>query len=334
MRPLSPIGMVYSGITSARNALYNSGRLRSYDLGARTISIGNITTGGTGKTPLVALVSEILAENGESVCILTRGYGRKNPAERVVVSDGETVLADAATGGDEPVELAERLLGKAVIIADRDRVAAAKFAVKEFSPTVFVLDDGFQHRRAKRDLDIVCIDATNPFGNGEVIPAGPLRESLHNLKRAHAFVITRTEQAENATEITAILNKHAPSAPVFNASTSIERIWPLQGETKADNPKYFAFCGIGNPGNFFRSLEMNGIDICGDRAFRDHSSYTVATIKELEAEAAKANANALITTAKDAVKLGKMTFSMPCMVAEIRLAVSPEPEFRSLILNG
>ncbi|MBX3288077.1 MAG: tetraacyldisaccharide 4'-kinase [Acidobacteria bacterium] len=334
MKPLSPIGMLYGGITAARNALYNSGRLRSHDLGARTISIGNITTGGTGKTPLVALVSELLAENGERVCILTRGYGRANAAERVVVSDSETVLADAATGGDEPVELAERLLGKAVIIADRDRVAAAKFALQEFSPTVFVLDDGFQHRRAKRDVDIVCIDATNPFGNGEVIPAGPLRESLHNLKRAHAFVITRTEQADNTTEITAILNKHAPSAPVFYARTAIERIKPFHGTAASENLQYFAFCGIGNPGNFFRSLELNGIDIRGDRAFRDHSSYTVATIKELEAEAAKANANALITTAKDAVKLGKMAFSLPCMVAEIRLDVSPEPEFRSLILNG
>src|SRR5215207_5749749 len=159
-------GWLYGQITNLRNFLYETGVFRSHSLGERTISIGNITTGGTGKTPLVAHVAEILADAGERVCVLTRGHGRRNENERVLVSEGGRVLVDAAIGGDEPVELGRKLRGKAVVVSDADRVSAAAWAKEEFGSTVFVLDDGFQHRRAKRDLDIVCVDATNPRGGG------------------------------------------------------------------------------------------------------------------------------------------------------------------------
>jgi tetraacyldisaccharide 4'-kinase len=127
---LNVIGKLYGLVIALRNALYDRGMFRSYSLGARTISIGNITTGGTGKTPLVAYVADVLAEAGEKVCILTRGYGRSNPRERVLVSDGTNVLVDARTGGDEPVELARKLIGKAIVVADADRVSAAAWAKK------------------------------------------------------------------------------------------------------------------------------------------------------------------------------------------------------------
>ena len=198
---LTPLGWLYGRIADLRNALYDRGVLRSHPLAARTISIGNITTGGTGKTPLVAHVAEILAERGEKVCILTRGYGRENPKDRVLVSDGVNVLADAKQGGDEPVELARKLLGKAVVVADADRVSAAKWAKEKFGVTAFVLDDGFQHRRAERDVDIICIDATNPFGGGKMLPAGRLREPLHNLERADAVVITSADMVENISDL-------------------------------------------------------------------------------------------------------------------------------------
>ena len=125
---LSPVGWLYGTIADIRNTLYERGVLKSYSLGARTISIGNITAGGTGKTPLVAHVAALLAESGEKVCILTRGYGRDNPRDRVLVSDGEQVLVDAKKGGDEPVELARKLIGKAIIVADADRLSAAAWA--------------------------------------------------------------------------------------------------------------------------------------------------------------------------------------------------------------
>jgi tetraacyldisaccharide-1-P 4'-kinase len=190
---LAPLGWLYGRIMQLRNALYDRGTLPSYDTGAKTISVGNITTGGTGKTPLVAYIANLLAENGENVCVLTRGYSRRNEGERVLVSDGEKVLADPEMGGDEPVELAKKLLGKAVVIADADRVSAASWAKANFGITVFVLDDAFQHRRAKRHLDVVCIDATNPFGGGRILPLGSLRERLSSIARADAIVITRSD---------------------------------------------------------------------------------------------------------------------------------------------
>src|SRR5688572_13091897 len=177
---LKLLGKIYGSIADLRNRLYDRDLFKSHSLGARTISIGNITTGGTGKTPLVGYVAEILADAGEKVCILTRGYGRTGSG-RVLVSDGTEVLADAATGGDEPVELARRLSGKAIVISDADRVSAATWAKEEYGVTAFVLDDGFQHRRVKRDLDIVCLDATDPDGGGLVLPAGKLREFFVNL---------------------------------------------------------------------------------------------------------------------------------------------------------
>src|SRR5690606_35552231 len=126
MNVLAPLGKLYGRLMGIRNSLYERGTLSSYELGARSISIGNLTTGGTGKTPLVALVAKILIDEGETVCILTRGYGRANPKSRILVSDGHAILTDAATGGDEPVELAMQLEGKSIIVADPDRTAAAK----------------------------------------------------------------------------------------------------------------------------------------------------------------------------------------------------------------
>ena len=181
---LSLLAAIYGKITDLRNRLYDRGVLDTFDLGAATCSIGNVTTGGTGKTPMVAYVAELLASRGETVCILTRGYGRMDPRERVLVSDGKDILADAATAGDEPIELARKLLGKAIIIADADRVSAAEWAKRKFGVTAFILDDAFQHRRAVRDVDIVCVDATNPFGGGKMLPAGRLRESVNGLDRA------------------------------------------------------------------------------------------------------------------------------------------------------
>src|SRR5215204_3585760 len=138
-----PFSWIYARIADLRNTLYESGVFKSHSLGAPAVSIGNITVGGTGKTPLVAFVARILAAQGEKVCILTRGYGRDNQQKRVLVSDGEKILADARAAGDEPLELAKKLLGKAVVIADADRVAAAKWATENFSASAFVLDDAF-----------------------------------------------------------------------------------------------------------------------------------------------------------------------------------------------
>lgn len=347
MNALSPFGWLYGRVTEARNALFNRAALASHSLGAKTISIGNITTGGTGKTPLVEYVADLLAGEGEKVCILTRGYGRENPNQRVLVSDGESILADAATGGDEPVELAYKLLGSTVVVADADRITAAKWAKETFAITAFVLDDAFQHRRANRDLDIVCVDATNPFGNGETLPAGTLREPLAGLDRADVIVITRANLVESTDTLRATILKNAPDAKVFCASLRMSGLTRLQDfhsqkpvsqnqtvETSMEDGSYFAFCGIGNPDNFFKQLRLEGLNVVGTRAYRDHHRYTSDDVRAIESQAKKAGADRLLTTAKDAVKLMSLEFTIDCYVALTESVIDDEMAFRGMILSS
>ena len=343
---LLPIGWLYGKIADVRNRLYDRGTFRSHDLGARTISIGNITAGGTGKTPLVALVAEMLADSGERVCILTRGYGRENARESVLVSDGSKVLVDARAGGDEPVELAQKLLNKNVaVVADPDRVSAAKWAKEKFGITAFVLDDGFQHRRAKRDLDIVCIDATNPFGGGAMLPGGTLREPIHNLKRANAFVITRMNLVESVEGLVVKLRDENPSALVFGANFEVEEFTKLadfhHGRFTSDDDNdrqyianAFAFCGLGNPESFLSQLATEHFAVTGLLPFADHHRYKQSDIRLIEAEARSRNSRGLITTVKDAVKLQDLKFTMPCFVAELSVEINDRDRFRNLVLSA
>lgn len=341
MNLLAPVGILYGVVTDLRNYFYDRGIFKSYDLGAQTISVGNITTGGTGKTPLVALIAEILAENGEKVCILTRGYGRKNERDRVLVSNGKEVLVDAETGGDEPVELAHKLIGKAVVVADSDRVAAAKWAKEQFEITTFILDDGFQHRRAKRDLDIVCIDATNPCGNGQILPAGTLRESFTNLKRADAVVITRADQVVDVEDLKVRLRAGNADVSAFRARTRITEIVSIEdfhaktNSTQNNSLKdVYAFTGIGNPKNFFWSLEREGIPLTYECELEDHFRYSQEEINSIEWFATFEDAQCLVTTAKDAVKLTNLHFELPCYVAIAETVVEDEKEFRKLITSS
>ncbi len=338
MNLLTPFGKLYGRVMDVRNLLFDRNVLKSYELGSRTISVGNLTTGGTGKTPLVALIAKTLIDNGDTVCILTRGYGRKDPKKRLLVSNGTRVLTDADTGGDEPVELAYKLDGKAIIVADPDRVAAARWAREKFDITTFILDDGFQHRRARRDLDIVCIDATNPCGNGRILPAGSLRESFKSLTRADAIVITRTEQVDSTSELEVRLRNRNPKAPIFRATNEIAGlvgIKEFQKSLQIAHPqtlgRLLAFTGIGNPDNFFTSLKRDNYNVIATESFPDHHRFTQADIARLESTAKQAAADALVTTAKDAVKLTRLELKLPCYVAVAETVIDDIDVFRTLI---
>lgn len=353
---LSPLGVIYSAATRARLAAYRRGWFSVSRLAAPVISVGNLTTGGTGKTPLVDWVCRVVAgrradhrDEGsheitqrKKVCVLTRGYGKANPRSQVVVSNGTQLLAHEREAGDEPFLLARNLLGIAAVIANPDRIAAGEWAIENLNSEAFVLDDGFQHLRLWRDLDIVTIDATNPFGGGGLLPYGRLREPLSGLSRAGCVVITRTEQVEDWARIKELVGQIAARVPIFSSRMIAAGIRELDGtldglavdDGKRLSQPLGAFCGVGNPESFFSHLRRENYSLVFTRAFPDHHHYTQSDIDALVAEAKASGAKALITTAKDAIKLGAFDFEIPCYVLEIKIAIDDEGHLIKIIQDS
>lgn len=325
---LPPLSFLYSAVTRTRLSLYRRGTFHSTKLDRPVISVGNITTGGTGKTPLVEWVARTVAVAGQKVCILTRGYGRDNPERMVIVSDGNKVTVMPSEAGDEPFLLATNLLGVAAVISNADRVAAGHKAIKQFDTDCFVLDDGFQHLRLERDLNIVTIDATNPWGGGHLLPYGHLREPLSGLSRADCIVITRTDQVNDTQNLHDEIRRHARNVPIFESRMRTSRITPLHQSPDALVPPVAAFCAVGNPRSFFNAIDHQSVL---QKTFPDHHRYSQRDIDSLIEEARRTGANSLITTAKDAVKLRSLTFSLPCYVLEIEPQIENADDLIGLI---
>jgi len=281
---------VYLIIILVRNFLYSKRWLKAHNVNAVVISIGNITTGGTGKTPLVIWAAKLLEGKNIPVAILTRGYKTKKEK----FSDEPAILAKSCP--------------KATVIINPNRVAAATKAINNFGTKALILDDGFQHRRLARDIDIVTIDAMRPFGHRKLLPAGLLREPLTALKRAHAVVITRANQVSQSqlTQLLARLKDINPDmiiasaihAPVCANSMHEKQIELKQMECK----KVFAFCGIGNPDAFFSTIEELKINIAGSKVYNDHHRYTTQDIAEIYAQARNLGADMILSTQKDWTK--------------------------------
>jgi len=287
-------------------AVYSLRLRKRHRLGVPVISVGNLTFGGTGKTPAVEAICRMLIERGKRVAILSRGHGGSARGS-VVVSDGESVLSDADEAGDEPVLLARSLPGVPVV-AGRDRRVSGDLACARFAPDVIVLDDGLQYWQLHRDLDIVVMDAERPFGSGFVMPMGDLREPVSGLRRAGVVLLSNADSLDPSEllALTACVSKLAPEALVLGCSRrasslagadgrSVELEW-LKGLDVA------AFCGIGRPQSFFGMLESLGARLTAQLAFGDHYRYTrddIARICE-----ARAGAKAVVTTEKDFARLG------------------------------
>ncbi len=321
---LPPLSALYGAVTRTRLSLYRRGTFHSIKLDRPVISVGNITSGGTGKTPLVEWIARTLAAEGKKVCILTRGYGRDNPDRQIVVSDGNNVLASPSEAGDEPFLLATNLVGVAAVISNADRVEAARGAIKHLGTDCFVLDDGFQHLRVQRDLNIVTIDATSPWGGGHLLPYGHLREPLSGLSRADCVVITRTDQATNVHNLRDEIRHYTANVPIFNSRMRVKNPPAAMPSPVA------AFCAIGNPRSFFNQLP----DVVLEKTFPDHHRYSQSDVDSLIDAARRAGARSLITTAKDAVKLHSISFSLPYFVLEIEPEIENEADLIRLILNS
>lgn len=322
---LAPLGFAYGAVVRARMALYRRGLLATHEAGAPIISIGNLTAGGTGKTPMVEWAARVAAGEGRRVCVLTRGYGRARPRERVVVSDGAHLLADAREGGDEPRLLAERLLGTASVVCDANRVEAARWARENLGAQAFILDDAFQHLRIRRDMDIVTVDATAPWGGGRLLPHGLLREPKEGLSRADCVVITRADlvpdleglraEAERLSEGRARIFTSRVRTVSLRELGETDRVFELES-AEVRRPAA-ALCGLGNPRAFFEHLRRDGHDLRLERSFPDHHRYTAGEIRQLAGAARRSGAHILLTTAKDAVKLRRLEIPLPCFVVEI-----------------
>ncbi len=344
---LVPISAAFGAVTRTRLMLYRTGALRTQKIDAPVISVGNITAGGTGKTPLVAWLARRAAQTGKRVCILTRGYGRANPSQQVLVSDGAGPLAGAREAGDEPRLLAEMLKGVSAVISNADRVAAARWAMENLSSSVFILDDGFQHLAIARDLNLVAVDATNPWGGGRLLPRGRLREPLDGLRRADAIILTRANLVPDINSIRAEAERLSKGCPVLVSQTRTVRARQLADdlsdeETTLKNDEeqavaeslpqpVAAFCALGSPQTFFAHLHGDGYTLAHTKSYRDHHVYTQSDVDMLTLEARERGARALLTTAKDAVKLRGLRFEIPCYVIEIEVSFDDERKILELL---
>jgi len=300
LRLLAPLAIVYSLITEIRGWSYARGIFPSRELPGKVVSVGNLTVGGTGKTPMVLAIAERFAQEGKHVAILTRGYRGATDSEKSGIPQS-----------DEVALLRERLAGKVQLGVGPNRyengIVLARHGVEWF-----VLDDGFQHLKLERDANIVLVDATDPFGGGRVLPAGRLREPVTALRRAEVVVITRSERTPSPA-IEAIVRRHT-SAPIFYAETHMEsvlRIPRLDVSLSTEDwrrARFLAFCAIGNPAAYFGDLRDWGFQVLGEHSFPDHHVYTSKEAANLEQEATDCGADALLCTEKDVWNLRGVQF--------------------------
>lgn len=319
-RPLSPL---YGALMKLRAAAYRHGWLASAKLPVPVVSVGNLTMGGTGKTPLVMALARLLLASGRRPAVVSRGYGGAAKEAVNLVSDGRHLLLDAATAGDEPRLLAEALPGVVVATGVR-RSRVAHFVSTELGVDFIILDDGFQHLGVRRDLDLVLFKGPDYLGNGRVFPGGDLREPVTALARAQAFVLTGSspDGMEGEGDFRHWLEERFPGRPVFSADYQAGELQPGNARAQAApgaRGKLLAFCGLARPETFRQMLVGQGHELVGFRAFPDHHPYSPGDLRELGREAEKSGAAALVTTAKDLVKLRRLDCPWPLYILPVEL---------------
>lgn len=296
------------------SALYGAGLRRTQRralacrcrLPAFVISVGNVTVGGTGKTPMTLRLAGQIAELGFNCAILSRGYGRQGRQTGYVQPTGD-ICSQMMEYGDEPVLLAHRLKDVPVRVGKR-RCESGLAAIRQCGAQVLILDDGFQHLAVDRDLDLVLLDAENPFGNGELLPAGPMREPASSLKRADAVILTRADNAAGTERTRRQIHRIIGEKPLFSCRHTLKGFraglnGPLLPIGNLAGGQAVMFSGIANPGAFFRSVENLGVLPCRSFEFPDHHRFDREDITALLKAVHESRARCLITTEKDAVRL-------------------------------
>lgn len=330
-----------AGIRLRRNG-YVTGFLKSKKLPCKVISIGNLTTGGTGKTPMAIYVAERVRRMGFRVAVISRGY--KGAAEKNggIVSDGNTILMDPCMAGDEPYLLAASLKGIPVLVG-HDRYRSGMQAVNRFQTEVVILDDAFQHLALFRDLNLLLLDSNLPFGNGFLLPRGTLREPMTALRFSDALILTRSSEP-----FCSLKEPWARARPVFcafhepfvSAKFSSGELLSFQSHvsiTEDDligRKRFYAFSGIARNDDFLKTLRKMGAYVCGFQGFSDHHSYSFKDIQAIQSAAANAGATALVTTQKDLARMhGRFNLSMECVIIGVRIFFDNTMAFDRFIQN-
>ena len=344
---LKGVSFIFLAVVSVRYFFYRTGIMRRYPLGIQVISIGNVTAGGTGKTPVTEIFARTLAAEGRKVAILSRGYRRKEAPwwqrmftqviePPLVVSDGKRVLLDSATGGDEPYMLASNLPGVAVVV-DRNRVKAGRYAIKRLGCDTIILDDGFQYQKLKHSVEVVLVDATNPFGNGNMLHRGILREPAGNLKRADIIFLTKSRGDVSA--VKEEIRKYNQKAEIVVCNHSprvLKDVWSreeyplswLAGKTVC------TLSGIASPKGFENSLRHLGSKVVWCDRYADHHRYDSSEVLYALNRTADMGADALVTTEKDAVRFPRFeTVPVKCLYLRIAIEILEGAENFTQIIN-
>ncbi len=315
------LSKAYGLAVQTRHFLYRHGLLRRKTLGCVIVSVGNLTVGGTGKTPVVELLAKAMRQGGRRVAILSRGYKRKRRAwgrtlqakglayQPCIVSDGKDVLVGSEEAGDEPYMLAKNLEGVAVLV-DKNRVKAGSYAIEKMHADTLVLDDGFQYLPLGRRVDIVLVDATNPFGNGRLLPRGILREPLKNLARADMIFLTKIDGVDTA-PIVARIRPHNAKAPIVLCSHESKHLTELATGTVKPleflkGKRVAVLTAIASPQSFEKAVAGLGAHVATALRFPDHHRFVEKDISGLLKEMSRQNVEAVIITEKDAVRFPAM----------------------------
>jgi len=333
---LLPLSAGFRFGVALRHAAYKRGWFKISRLARPVVSVGNLTVGGTGKTPLVACIANILLRQGWKPSILTRGYGRSSKAEMIVLDPGAGRRADAREVGDEPALLA-RALPEVPLVICANRFLGGQAAEERFQVDAHILDDGFQHLALARDVDVLALDVTQSISDWCLLPTGRQREPLSALRRAQIVVLTRTDSSDPK-PLEDLVRKAHPAPKLFRSRTRLLG-WTnaLGGEAMSIEEihaqKVAAFCGIGNPQAFFGDVRRWGFDLVAEDAFPDHHVYTGEEIQRLVAGARKNGAAALLTTQKDALKIPRAwTPPLPILACTIEAQLLGAEDFERTLL--
>jgi tetraacyldisaccharide 4'-kinase len=326
--PLYLLSVLYRWAVQARILSYNIGLLRTKRLPCPVISVGNITVGGTGKTPLVMALARGLTDRGIPVAILSRGYkGKKTSGP--LVSDGQAVFLSPEESGDEPFLMAKSLKGVPIIVG-KDRFTNGQMALQRFAIRGLLLDDGYQHLQLHRDLNILLIDSHIGFGDHHLLPRGILREPLSHLRRAHLFLLTKVEHLEACQSLEGILREVHPSPQIFHSHYEPLDLISPEGEREElhsmRGKRVLAVSGIANPNYFSSLLKKYGMEILREMIFPDHHLYTTKDLNSIQKKVNKVDL--IVTTEKDMVKLMELNIShLPIRALRIEMKIWEEEEF-------